>query len=115
MASLHPTVTITNIRNFISIILEIDGGQYTSWVELFKIHCRGHDVIQHILPEEGPTPKPTTEKNKEKANAMTLYKRLDSIILQWIYSTISKYLLITILKPDSTAAQAWKSLENIFY
>lgn len=52
IASLHPAVTITNIRNFIPIILEKDDGQNTSWVELFKIHYRAHEVIHHILPQE---------------------------------------------------------------
>lgn len=57
---------------------------------------------------------PLKDKDKEKVDALALHKRLDSIVLQWIYNTISKDLLITILKPDSTAKQAWKSLENIF-
>ncbi|KAL3622624.1 hypothetical protein CASFOL_034035 [Castilleja foliolosa] len=36
------------------------------------------------------------------------------IVLQWIYGTISNDLLHTIIKPDSTAAQAWNALANIF-
>ncbi|KAJ9537849.1 hypothetical protein OSB04_030582 [Centaurea solstitialis] len=114
MASLHPAVTVTNIRNFIPIVLEMDDGQYTSWVELFKIHCRAHDVIHHIIPAEATPSEPAAEKGKDKADDAALQKRLDSIVLQWIYGTISKDLLITILKPNSTAAQAWKALENIF-
>lgn len=82
----------------------MDDGQYTSWVELFKIHCRAHEVIHHILSEEASIPIPTPDKDKEKVDDVALNKRLDSIVLRWIYSTISKDLLITILKPNSTAA-----------
>ncbi|KAJ9554653.1 hypothetical protein OSB04_018698 [Centaurea solstitialis] len=91
-----------------------DFGQYTSWVELFKIYCRAHDVIHHIIPAEATPSEPAADKGKDKADDPALQKRLDSIVLQWIYGTISKDLLITILKPNSTAAQAWKALENIF-
>ncbi|KAJ9541710.1 LOW QUALITY PROTEIN: hypothetical protein OSB04_028216 [Centaurea solstitialis] len=107
---------ISNDRgsNFIPIVLEMDDGQYTSWVELFKIHCRAHDVIHHIIPAEATPSEPAADKGKDKADDAALQKRLDSIVLQWIYGTISKDLLITILKPNSTAAQAWKALENIF-
>ncbi|KAJ9545121.1 hypothetical protein OSB04_024828 [Centaurea solstitialis] len=63
---------------------------------------------------EATPSEPAAEKGKDKADDAALQKRLDSIVLQWIYGTISKDLLITILKPNSTAAQAWKALENIF-
>ncbi|CAH1414481.1 unnamed protein product [Lactuca virosa] len=64
--------------------------------------------------QEASRSKPATDKDKENVDAVALHKRHDSIVLQWIYSTISKDLLITILKPDSTAEQACKLLENIF-
>ncbi|KAI3694502.1 hypothetical protein L1987_77468 [Smallanthus sonchifolius] len=116
MASLHPAVTVTNIKNFIPIVLEMENGQYTSWVELFKIHCHAFEVIDHILP---PTPAPiTSSKDKAKeedvAAAEKLWPRLDAIVLQWIYGTISNDLLHTVLKPGATAAQAWQALESIF-
>jgi len=44
----------------------------------------------------------------------TLWSRLDAIILQWIYGTISNNLLHTILQPNSTAQNGWERLQNIF-
>ncbi|XP_021990975.1 uncharacterized protein LOC110887711 [Helianthus annuus] len=44
----------------------------------------------------------------------TLWDCLDAIVLQWIYATISNDLLHTILKPNTTAYEAWTTLENIF-
>ncbi|KAL7603754.1 hypothetical protein Lser_V15G15379 [Lactuca serriola] len=114
MANLHPALTVTNISNFIPIVLDHDDGQYTSWVELFKIHCHAHDVINHIIPAEGSSSKSPGDKDKEKINDKVPWKLLDYLVLQWIYSTISKDLLITILKPDYTTEHAWKTLQNIF-
>ncbi|CAJ2679757.1 unnamed protein product [Trifolium pratense] len=35
----HPALTVNNIRNFIPITLEMETSHYSSWAELFKIHC----------------------------------------------------------------------------
>ncbi|KAK9078639.1 hypothetical protein SSX86_002696 [Deinandra increscens subsp. villosa] len=107
-SSLHPAVTVTNIKNFVPVTLEMDSGQYTSWAELFKIHCRAFQVLDHIIP-------PTTESSAARSDQDTeLWTRLDAIVIQWIYSTISNDLLNTILKVDATAQQAWESLASIF-
>ncbi|KAD5508443.1 hypothetical protein E3N88_16146 [Mikania micrantha] len=63
-------------------------------------------VLDHILPSDKAT-EPTTVDP-------VLWARLDAIVLQWIYGTISNDLLHTILKPKSTAAQTWQALANIF-
>jgi len=114
---LNPAITVTNIRNFIPFVLEMESGQYNSWAELFRIHCRAFEVSEHIDPTViAPTIVVATDKEKQVTNASTveLWKRIDAIVLQWIYSTISNDLLHTILKPNATAAQAWVALENIF-
>ncbi|KAK1430107.1 hypothetical protein QVD17_12618 [Tagetes erecta] len=120
---IHPAVTVTNIRNFIPITLEMESGQYNSWAELFKIHCKAFDCSDHLIHTEPQTaePNPETEKSKDKPSSSSLdtettktWNRVDAIVLQWIYGTISNDLLHTILSPDSHAATAWKALENIF-
>ncbi|KAI3772353.1 hypothetical protein L6452_03537 [Arctium lappa] len=110
---LHPAVTVTNIRNFIHVTLEMEKGQYSSWAEIFKIHYRAFQVIDHIIP---PSSSSSSDANKQKDKAVNddLWSRIDAIVLQWIYGTISNDLLHTILKPYSTVAQAWNSLANIF-
>ncbi|KAI3503705.1 hypothetical protein L1887_32154 [Cichorium endivia] len=116
---LHPALMITNIRNFILITLEMESSQYTSWAELFRIHYRAFQVIDRIEPKAAIPPPSTTEKVADKptdpkAVDPKLWNRLDAIVIQWIYSTISNDLLHTILKPKSSAAQAWATLEIIF-
>ncbi|KAI3518158.1 hypothetical protein L1887_06607 [Cichorium endivia] len=120
MDRLHPAITVTNIKNFIPITLEQETGPYTSWAELFKIHCRAYEVLDHILPGEVPAASEApavTDKDKPKdppATSKELWKRLDAIVLQWIYGTISTDLLNTIIKPNVTAEDAWNSLSNLF-
>ena len=74
--------------------------------ELFKIHARVHQVIIPTEAASSPDLK-TTDPN--------LWKRLDAVVLQWIYETISDDLLHTIIERDSTVEQAWNQLFNIFY
>ncbi|KAL3649342.1 hypothetical protein CASFOL_005745 [Castilleja foliolosa] len=103
---IHPATTVSNIQNFIPITLEMNNNHYSSWSELFKTHCRAFQVIDHLRLDD-------PDKSR-KADADATWDRLDAIVLQWIYLTISHDLLHTIIKLDSTAAQAWASLANIF-
>ncbi|XP_020266216.1 uncharacterized protein LOC109841681 [Asparagus officinalis] len=108
-SSFHPALAVTNIKSFIPITLEMEKVHYSSWAELFKIHATAYDVIQHILPpsEKDAAATPTIDKAS--------WARLDAIVLQWIYGTISTDLLYTILEPGTTAKQAWDRLQDIFY
>ncbi|KAD6453346.1 hypothetical protein E3N88_08051 [Mikania micrantha] len=116
MANLHPAVIVTNIKNFIPITLEMENALYTSWFELFKIHCIAFQVLNHILPPPPPVAPSAADGEVPPAPppADPIWAKLDAIVLQWIYGTISTDLLHTILKPKATAAQAWEALESIF-
>jgi len=106
----HSALAVTNIKNHIPIVLEMENVQFSTWVELFKIHARSHKVIHHIIPLEPGKEKKTHETDDEKE----LWATLDATVLQWIYSTISSDLLAIIIEPDSTAMEAWNLLTNIF-
>ena len=45
----HPALSVSNIRNHVSVVLELENSQYGTWAELFKIHDRSHKVDDHIL------------------------------------------------------------------
>ena len=65
----HPAFTVTNIKNLIPA-LEMKNGWYSSWVELFKIHYRAHQVIDFIIP---PTvASSSAEKDKDKVDRLSL-------------------------------------------
>ena len=104
----HPAIAVSNIRNHIPIILEMEKDQYGTWAELFRIHARSHRVLHHIVPSTEKAPPAPTDAEHEQ------WTTLDATVLQWIYSTISTDLLTTILEPNSTAVEAWNRLEDIF-
>ncbi|XP_071687437.1 uncharacterized protein [Rutidosis leptorrhynchoides] len=89
---IHPTCTVTNIRNYIPIILEMENGQYDSWVELFTIHCRAYMDIDHIIPKDTSSIASDTTSDTTPAitDSTDNWDRLDAIVLTWIYGTISK-------------------------
>ncbi|GAU10789.1 hypothetical protein TSUD_426300, partial [Trifolium subterraneum] len=91
----HPALSITNVKSLIPITLDLESGQYHSWSALFKVQARVHDVLEHII-------LPTDEKDKAayektKAEDLPLWKRLDAVVLQWIYATVSSDILTSIL------------------
>ncbi|KAI3796959.1 hypothetical protein L1987_39646 [Smallanthus sonchifolius] len=121
-SKIHPALTVSNIKSFIPITLAIDSGKFSSWSELFRIHCRAFLVFDHI---SSPKPTDTTSSSATPAEGdkatpppppppSASWDRIDAIVLQWIYGTISEDLLDTILKPDTTAYAAWTTLCNHF-
>ncbi|XP_071694785.1 uncharacterized protein [Rutidosis leptorrhynchoides] len=109
----HPALSISNIKNLIPITLDIKDAQYTSWAHLFKIHFTAYDVLDHIIPktDDSGSPDSTTTTNPTKD---ALWHRLDAIVFQWTYGTISNDLLSNILEDETTAAGAWTRLQNTF-
>ncbi|KAJ0590551.1 putative RNA-directed DNA polymerase [Helianthus annuus] len=115
---LHPAITVSNIKNFIPITLEVETSQYSSWAELFKIHCRAFQVLDHLSPRKNDPVTAAVSKDADKDKTTPdddVWSRLDAIVLQWIYGTISTDLLSTIIRPDSTACYAWTALKSIFH
>ncbi|KAJ0570559.1 putative RNA-directed DNA polymerase [Helianthus annuus] len=126
-SKLHPAVTVTNIKSYVPILLESDSTNYTTWSEFFRIHCRAFLVSDHLAPRP-PQPAPaasSTDKDKPPTTpdkqpttppplALDSWERLDAIVLQWLYGTISQDLINTIFKPNTTAYQAWTALETLF-
>ncbi|KAD4585190.1 hypothetical protein E3N88_22791 [Mikania micrantha] len=102
--SLHPVYTVTNIQNKVHI-LDWTKVTYSSWVKLFHLHAQGYMVLHHI---DGTKPPAKTDPTYESWN------KIDAIVLQWIYGTLSDELLVRVLETESTAYEAWTRLKNIF-
>ncbi|KAJ0577439.1 putative RNA-directed DNA polymerase [Helianthus annuus] len=121
---LHPALTVSNIKNLIPVTLEAESAQYSTWSELFRIQCRVFQVLDHLSPKpttdsdaaKPATPKPTTDSDKSTTTPPTdaSWDRLDAVVLQWIYSTVSTDLLNTVITPGMTAHDAWKTLAGLF-
>ncbi|KAJ8569617.1 hypothetical protein K7X08_006194 [Anisodus acutangulus] len=108
-SSFHPVLDVSNIKTHVSVKLEMETVHYATWAELFKICCRAHKILHHIIPpKDGKRKKLTSDADKE------LWDTLDATIFGWIYATISTDLLHTIMELDSTAMSAWERLRDIF-
>ncbi|XP_074302766.1 uncharacterized protein LOC141634526 [Silene latifolia] len=102
-STFHPAYSVSNIKNFVPIVLEAENVHYASWAELFLNTARAYDVLDHVAP-----PKDVALQKDSQ------WDRLDAIVKQWIYSTISLDLLHTILEPGLSAQDAWDRLKDIF-
>ncbi|KAJ9551570.1 hypothetical protein OSB04_015615 [Centaurea solstitialis] len=103
-STLHPAQTIHNIKTLVPLTLDLKKVQYNIWAELFQVVARAHLVMDHLdgSPQD---PDVSTEK----------WNQIDAIVLSWIYGTISEDLLLTIIKPKSTARDAWLRVKNLFH
>ncbi|XP_035842277.1 uncharacterized protein LOC118488940 [Helianthus annuus] len=120
---IHPAVTVNNTKNFIPLILDSQTEHYNTWAELFILHCKAYDVFDHLQPRvtatSSSTEKDSSDKEKDKTPVtkhpyLESWERIDSIVLQWIYGTISQDLMHTIMITDTTAYDAWCRLKNLF-
>lgn len=109
----HPALAITNVKSLISITLDMESGQYHSWAALFKVQARIHDVLEQIIPSTEAEEKEAYEKSK--AADLPLWNRLDVVVLQWIYATISQDVLNSILIDDDSTEHAWQSIADLFH
>ena len=98
---LHPAQTVNNIKSHVPLILDLKKVRYEIWAELFRVVARAYLVMDH-LDESLPDLDVPTEK----------WIQIDAIVLSWIYSTISEDLLLTIIKPGSTACDAWLRVKD---
>lgn len=110
----HPAIAVNNVKNFIHIILDMENSQYNSWATLFKIHARAYQVIDHIIPPPNDKAKEAPKSDKKTSKDPELWDRLDAIVLQWIYGTISNDVLHSILHPNDCVLDAWNRLAELF-
>ncbi|XP_056685660.1 uncharacterized protein [Spinacia oleracea] len=109
----HSALTVTNVKSLIPITLNMETGKYHSWATLFIVQANVHCVLEHIQP---PTDSAAaTAYAAAKEADLPLWTRLDNVVLQWIYGTISTDILDTILVQGDNALQAWKRVENLFH
>ncbi|KAD3069385.1 hypothetical protein E3N88_37265 [Mikania micrantha] len=118
---LHPALTVTNIKSHIPILLEKDSTHYSTWKTLFQVHCQAYEVIDHLSSKQPATPAPSSSDAAAAAKAEAaaiaaehLWTRLDALVKQWIYATISQPLLRIIIQPGQTAHDAWTAVEKEF-
>ena len=101
----HSAIAVSNIRNNIQLILDKKTVPYASWSVLFINVAKSHRVLNHI---DEKIARPTGIDDE-------MYSQLDAAVLNWIYSTISQELLVSVLAADNTALSAWTKLKAMFH
>ncbi|PWA82611.1 hypothetical protein CTI12_AA174010 [Artemisia annua] len=84
--------------------LDLDKLNYNSWSSLFKRFCKAYDVLHHLDASSSST-----------SAANPLYESNDSLVVMWIYSTISPKLVDMIVDDSATASSVWKRLTESIY
>ncbi|XP_022014791.1 uncharacterized protein LOC110914297 [Helianthus annuus] len=69
------------------------------------LHARGYEVLHHIDGTDPPT-----DTNPEYAS----WAKIDSIVLQWIYGTLSDDLLVRVLETNTMARDTLVRLQGVF-
>lgn len=103
--TLHQAYTVTNIN---TKIRTLDGIKvtYSAWVRLFEIQVNAFKVRDHI---DGTEPPDVTAANYAK------WSSIDSLVLQWIHSTLSDELFARVVAgKHMTARSAWTHVQSIF-
>ncbi|GKC66278.1 hypothetical protein Tco_1098876 [Tanacetum coccineum] len=94
--------TIASIKACIPTPLDLDKLNYNSWSELFKCFCKTYNVDNHVAA--------TTSSSTD-----TDFASNDSLVVMWIYATISSKLVDMVLNPSATAKNIWDHLQKVFH
>ncbi|XP_019465340.1 PREDICTED: adenylate cyclase, terminal-differentiation specific-like [Lupinus angustifolius] len=108
----HSAFAITNLKTIIPITLDNDSSLYLSWSVLFQVQARVHNVLDHIIP---PTDEATRQRVAQtKTNDPNLWNRLDAVVLQWMYATVTQDILSSIPVLNDTAESCWNRITTMF-
>ncbi|GJW91786.1 WRKY family transcription factor [Tanacetum coccineum] len=97
--------SIASIKACILIPLDIDKLNYNSWSSLFIRFCHTYEVQHHL---EAPLITATYVIDP-------LHESNDSLVVMWIYSTISPKLVEMVVDDGTSAYGVWKRLKDLFH
>ncbi|GJZ42626.1 hypothetical protein Tco_0589881, partial [Tanacetum coccineum] len=97
--------SIASIKACIPTPLDLDKLNYNSWSSLFQRFCKTYEVHHHLA-----APSTTATSTVDP-----LHDTNDSLVVMWIYATISPKLVEMIVDVDSTAHGVWNRLKDLFH
>nr|GEY74033.1 hybrid signal transduction histidine kinase M [Tanacetum cinerariifolium] len=105
-------MTIINLTIRVRVLLDVDEMNYSSRMYFFQNMCRGYDLLNHILGET----KTTNDASSSELTPPTAeWLAIDSIILTWIFTALSKTLQQRlVVKNPKMEKEAWDILALIF-
>ncbi|GKA29286.1 WRKY family transcription factor [Tanacetum coccineum] len=97
--------SIASIKACIPTPFDLDKLNYNSWSFLFKRFCRTYEVQHHL--EAHPTTATSVIDPLHESN--------DSLVVMWMYSTISPKLVEMVVDDGTSAHGVWKRLKDLFH
>lgn len=95
--------TISQIKAYIPIVLDMNKFNYDVWRELFETHCTSFSVLEHIVGTGNPS-----------LDIAKGWNERDGLVKMWIDDTIFESILDTILQTKCLACDLWVPIENLF-
>ncbi|PWA71279.1 hypothetical protein CTI12_AA285250 [Artemisia annua] len=97
--------SIASINACIPSPLDLDKLNYNSWSNLFKRFCRTYDVVHHL---DKPASTSTSQPDP-------FHETNDSLVVMWMYSTISPKLVDMVIDDTTKAHEVWERLRALFH
>ncbi|PWA82026.1 hypothetical protein CTI12_AA181860 [Artemisia annua] len=97
--------SIASIKACIPSPLDLDKLNYNSWSNLFKQFCRTYDVVHHL---DKPAAASTSQTDP-------YHETNDSLVVMWMYSTISPKLVDMVIDDTTNAHEVWAKLQALFH
>jgi hypothetical protein len=94
-------VAVLNIRSLVNIVLDSSSTTYASWRDLMMMVLERYAFLDHIDSDVAPSTDPG-------------WRRMDSVILNWISNSITLELHQVVWKRGATARHLWLAIENQF-
>lgn len=102
IANLHAQACgVQNIHNMIGVVLDPSSTNYARWRDQVMLTLERYKLAAHVLLDTPPPNDPS-------------WKRMDSVVVSWIFGTINIDLQDIAREHGISAHQTWLTLENQF-
>jgi hypothetical protein len=103
VAYLHlQAAAVPHIKNLVTVVLDSTSTSYARWRDQMLLALRRYVLDDHVLLDTLLTARDAA------------WLRLDSVVMSWIFGTLSLDLQDVVRTPGGTARQAWLALEGQF-
>ncbi|XP_039793075.1 uncharacterized protein LOC120659079 [Panicum virgatum] len=102
LLNLHAqAVAVTNIRSLVSIILDVDSGNFKRWCDQFLLTLGKFSLQDHVYLDASAAASPD-------------WTRMDCGVKSWILGTLTDDLAEIISSQGASAKDAWLAVESLF-
>jgi hypothetical protein len=98
------TLVLLNIKSHVPVVLNMDEGNFRQWRSFFELTFKKFGIVNHI---DGTVDTAAMIDDPE-------WLQVDSCIVSWLYSTVSKDIWSDVYKPRSSAYSAWSAITGQF-